>query len=1174
MPVTATATRHKLTGICPPARGAVIDHLTHAHPSPVWIVVASDLRAAEELAEDTAFFHAAAGGAIPRETLVFPESMPDARDLREAVAASNDRLTVLSRLRATRSLTGSQPPTLNSQLLLLTTPAALLQPVPAIEEFASREFKLTRGQNQSFPGLLERLQQLDYDSEAVCEAPGHYAIRGGIIDVYPVTASEPYRLDFFGDVIEEIRAFDPVTQRSGASVETISVAASSRVKLEPSKTGIADYVTPRTHLVFVEPATLESTFAPAALAPRLEKAAAAFGVADLDEASGLFDGAGDDVTWDTESLASHRSYAEDALVARERLQVEDEARARFLRQVATWKNEGCAVAFVVTKDGEEQRIREILDENPKLAAIAPRFLRGNLNEGFRITFREGARLDMAGAFQPVISGSASDGGATPPSGKSARRGEGAAATGLVVVTETEIFGRQRQRRPSVNTRAVASRAQIDQLLDFSELVEGDFVVHLQHGIALYRGLTKLETAQGVREVISLEFDDHVTLHVPLQESHLVSRYVGLTKAKPQLGRIGSGRWEKARSAAERATVDLAAELLRLHAAREAQPGFAFPPDDTWQKEFEASFPFTETPDQLRAIAETKADMERTRPMDRLICGDVGFGKTEVAIRAAFKAVEGGRQVALLVPTTVLAQQHLNTFRERMAGYPVAVEMVSRFRSRADQKKILEATAAGQVDILIGTHRLLQHDVHFKDLGLVVIDEEQRFGVKHKEVFKRMRATVDVLSMSATPIPRTLYLALTGARDLSVIETAPGNRHPIQTIVKTYDEKLVVDAIRHEIRRGGQVFYLHNRVDTIDLTAARLRALLPDLDIGIGHGQMESAELERVMTEFVAGRHQVLVCTTIIESGLDIPNCNTIIIEGADRFGLSQLYQLRGRVGRFKHQAYAYLLLHRHTRLLDVARQRLTAMRQHNQLGAGFRIAMRDLELRGAGNLLGAEQSGHIVGVGFELYCQLLRQSVARLKGEKAAAAIRASVRLDFVFVGEASDGGAAPSLRQSGAGTRPPSDSERGRQVDGYTALKHAEDEAVAIDLPKIQARIPSAYLGETRLRIDFYRKLALADTPARLKEIEADLRDRFGKFGDEVRALLLVTEIRIRAEQKNILSVETEVNRLKCLRNSGRHDDWVQVGTRFPRLTAPRPLLRLREIIAFLNNLPTPPAP
>ncbi len=1124
--------RSKLTGVCPPARGAVLAELLRRHPAPVWLIVAEDLKTAEHLAEDTAFFHQAGGNPRPLHPLVFPESMADSRDMREAFAASSDRLTVLSRLRATRAL-GAAPDT----LLVVTTPAALLQPVPALEEFSTRELTLRRGQAQPFTGLLEQLRQLDYDSEAVCEAPGHYAIRGGIIDVYPVTANQPYRLDFFGDVLEEIREFDPVTQRSGAGVEQITLSASPRVKLAASATGLADYLSTATQLAFVEPAALDEEFSAFTregadgLAPLLARCAALHGVGDLDEASALFEGGTEEATWNTESLSHHRSYPEDALVAQERLQVEEEARQRFLRQVAAWRREGYAVDVVAAKEGETQRIQEILAEDSALKVIRPRFLRGTLNEGFRITF---------GAGQPALAWP------TLPAG----------AAGLVVVTETEIFGRQRARRPVLNPRALAQRAQIDQLLDFSELVEGDFVVHLQHGIALYRGLTKLDTAQGLREVISLEFDDHVTLHVPLQESHLISRYVGLSKTRPQLGRIGSGRWEKARQAAERATIDLAAELLRIHAAREAQPGHAFAADTTWQKEFEASFPFTETRDQLRAIQEAKADMERTRPMDRLICGDVGFGKTEVAIRAAFKAVQGGRQVAVLVPTTVLAQQHLNTFRERMAGYPVAVEMLSRFRTRAEQARILTAAAAGHVDILIGTHRLLQADVRFRDLGLVVIDEEQRFGVKHKERFKAMRATVDVLSMSATPIPRTLYMALTGARDLSVIETAPTNRHPIQTIVKTYDEKSVVDAVHHEIRRGGQVFYLHNRVQTIELVAARLREMLPTLTVGVGHGQMEAAELERVMTEFVAGRYQVLVCTTIIESGLDIPNCNTIIIEGADRFGLSQLYQLRGRVGRFKHQAYAYLLLHRHTRLLDVARQRLTAMRQHNQLGAGFRIAMRDLELRGAGNLLGAEQSGHIVGVGFELYCQLLRQSVARLKGEKTAAAIRANVKLDFVFVGEGSGRSSNPT---------------RGRHEDGYTALKDAEDEANGAEIPMIQARIPLNYVGETRLRIDFYRKLALADTLGVLKQIESDLRDRFGKFGDEVKALLLVTEIRIRAEQKGIGSVETESSRLKCLRTSGRRDDWVQVGTRFPRLTAPRPLLRLREIASFLNNLPNP---
>ncbi len=1190
--------RSKLTGICPPARGVVIAGLVRSQPAPVWLVVAEDLKTAEALAEDVVFFHAAAGGKLAvLDVLVFPESMPDSRDMREAFAASSDRLTVLSRLRATRRAAAT-----SHILLIVSTPAALLQPVPALEAFATRELVLTRGQKQPFHGLLEQLQKLDYDSEAVCEAPGHYAIRGGIIDVYPVTANQPYRLDFFGDEIEDICVFDPVTQRSGDSVASITLAASPRVKLDPSKTGIADYLSPHTHLVFVESASLEEEFNlfaddsdpgrartplragqtlddnPQAITPAyaaspkadnlvpaeqnpnadparngvralpaiLAKCAASFGISDLDEASVLFDGAENEVTWNTESLVHHRSYPGETLVAQERLQVEEEARRRFLRQAAVWQAEGYGVAVAVSKEGEEQRAREILADDPALKQLKPVFLRGALNEGFRITF--GSQTPAAPPDDPGVTAVVRPAPNLPWAILPAK------ARGLVFITETEIFGRQRARRPVLNPRAIAQRAQIDQLLDFSELVEGDFVVHLQHGIALYRGLTKLDTSQGLREVISLEFDDKVTLHVPLTESHLISRYVGLSKSKPQLGRIGSGRWEKARQAAERATIDLAGELLRIQAAREAQPGHGFPPDNTWQKEFEASFPFTETPDQLRAINETKADLERSRPMDRLICGDVGFGKTEVAIRAAFKAVQGGRQVAILVPTTVLAQQHLNTFRERMAGYPIAVDMVSRFRSRAEQKTILEATAAGQVDILIGTHRLLQSDVHFKELGLVVIDEEQRFGVKHKEVFKRMRATVEVLSMSATPIPRTLYMALTGARDMSVIETPPTNRHPIQTIVKTYDEKIVVDAIRHEIRRGGQVFYLHNRVQTIDLVASRLRELLPGLTIGVGHGQMEENELERTMTDFVAGKYQVLVCTTIIESGLDIPNCNTIIIEGADRFGLSQLYQLRGRVGRFRHQAYAYLLLHRHTRLIEVARQRLTAMRTHNQLGAGFRIAMRDLELRGAGNLLGAEQSGHIVGVGFELYCQLLRQSVARLKGDKHAAAVRAAVKLDFVSIGEGSSG----------------SDNSRHRYHDSYTAVRDAEHDASgAVEVARIQARIPHSYLGETRLRIDFYRKLALAESPAQLKQIEADLRDRFGKFGDEVKALLLVTEIRVRAEQKGLVSVETESSRLKCLRNSGRRDDWVQVGTRFPRLTAPKPLLRLREIIAFLNNLP-----
>ena len=591
-----------------------------------------------------------------------------------------------------------------------------------------------------------------------------------------------------------------------------------------------------------------------------------------------------------------------------------------------------------------------------------------------------------------------------------------------------------------NARAGAQRAQVDQLLDFAELVEGDYIVHLQHGIAHFRGLQKLDSAQGMKEVISLEFDDGVTLHVPLSESHLVSRYVGLSKVKPQLGRIGSGRWEKTRRAAERATLDLAADLLQIQARREAQPGQAFAPDTAWQKEFEASFPFTETPDQLRAIADTKADMERTRPMDRLICGDVGFGKTEVAIRAAFKAVQDGRQVAVLVPTTILAQQHLNTFRERMAGYPVAVEMLSRFRTARDQKEVLAAAAAGQVDILIGTHRLLQRDVKFKDLGLVVIDEEQRFGVKHKEVFKRMRETVDVLSMSATPIPRTLYLALTGARDLSVIETAPTNRHPIQTIVKTYDEKVVVDAIRHEIRRGGQVFYLHNRVATIDLVAARFgQTCCRTFRSESAMGRCRFLAELRAGDDRFCGRKNIRCLSAPPSSKADSisPTATQSSSRGPTDSGCPSSTSSAAVSAGSSTRPTPTCCSVAHTRLLDIARQRLAALRQHNQLGAGFRIAMRDLELRGAGNLLGAEQSGHVAGVGFELYCQLLRQSVARLKGDKSAAAIRVNVEAGFRLQRRK-----APSPTTPGAAGA----------TSGYTAIKEAEDSADGAPIKPIPA--------------------------------------------------------------------------------------------------------------------------
>jgi transcription-repair coupling factor (superfamily II helicase) len=558
--------------------------------------------------------------------------------------------------------------------------------------------------------------------------------------------------------------------------------------------------------------------------------------------------------------------------------------------------------------------------------------------------------------------------------------------------------------------------------------------------------------------------------------------------------------------------DVAAEMLRIQAVRESQPGHPYPPDNLWQREFESAFIYEETADQMTAILETKADMERPKPMDRLICGDVGFGKTEVAIRAAFKAVMGGKQVAILVPTTVLAQQHFNNFRERMADYPVRVELLSRYRTKREQDAVVQALAAGAVDIVIGTHRLVQSDIVFKDLGLVVIDEEQRFGVQHKETFKRLRTLVDVLTLSATPIPRTLYLALTGARDMSTIQTPPHDRLPVETIVTHYDERVIRDAIQRELNRGGQVFFLHNRVSTILDMAGRLQQLVPAARLVIGHGQMHADDLETVMTTFVNGYADILLSTTIIESGLDIPNANTIIIDRADRFGLSDLYQLRGRVGRYKHQAFAYLLLPRHASLLADVRKRISAMKQYSTLGSGFKIAMRDLEIRGAGNLLGSEQSGHITAVGFELYCQLLKQSVSSLKGEKLQPRVEVKIQLDF---------------------------------------------------LPA-EKSLPETYVTDARHRIDLYRKLAQATDRPALEALQKELRDRFGPPPPSADLIFQVAELKLLAAEKTITNVEVRDDRLMLKRRG----DYIMLDGKFPRLTKKDPKARLKEIKRVLLAL------
>jgi transcription-repair coupling factor (superfamily II helicase) len=667
---------------------------------------------------------------------------------------------------------------------------------------------------------------------------------------------------------------------------------------------------------------------------------------------------------------------------------------------------------------------------------------------------------------------------------------------LHLFTDAEIFGWKRpEPRRHHTPRAIAPE------VFFADMAPGDYVVHVEYGIGRFVGLRKRVAEGSEREYLVIEFGGSDILYVPIHQADRLTRYVGAGDQEPNLSRLGSPEWAKTKEAARQAAEEVARDLLDLYAKRASIRGYAFNPDTPWQHELEASFPYVETEDQLRVLADVKVDMEKSTPMDRLICGDVGYGKTEIALRAAFKAVMDGKQVAILVPTTVLAQQHYTTFSQRLAPFPIKVEMLSRFRTRQEQKVILESCAVGGVDILIGTHRLLQTDVVFRDLGLLITDEEQRFGVTHKERLKQMRTEVDVLTMTATPIPRTLYMSLAGIRDISTINTPPEERLPIMTHVGPYDDKLIRQAILREIDRGGQVFFLHNRVSTIKAIARRLRELIPEATIVIGHGQMHEDDLERVMAEFASGEYDVLLCTTIIESGLDIPNANTIIIDRADTFGLAQLYQLRGRVGRGAQQAYAYMFHPRATRLTPDARARLETIAEQTELGAGMSIAMRDLELRGAGDLLGTRQSGYISAVGFHLYTQLLAQSVQLLKSHP------------------------------NGSRATTPADSESEEspqaQVQAQTpSLLAAALPTITIDLP-LPAFIPVDFISEVTLRLQLYRRLADLHEEQAILEMRSELTDRFGPLPPELEGLLFQLQVKLKAQRANVTAITTEDNQI-----------------------------------------------
>jgi transcription-repair coupling factor (superfamily II helicase) len=1114
----------------------------------------------------------------------------------------------LETLVALGSHAGAKPA--QSAPIVVTSVVALLQPTFNADILQARTRTLRRGERLGPLDLVEWLEAQSYEPEAQVTKKGELALRGGILDIYPLTSPWPVRLEFFGDELESLRYFDPLTQVSREEIALITVPPAGELGLlkrsapaetaslevpKPAALGtLLDFLPKNTLWLLCDPPQLEiraleysdqlpqheEFFIPWDQFQRQASAKGMPTVAIAEAQPETEAGAdGDSTPLPFESLDAFRPLTERAPEPA----VAEAQRREFFAQIHRWLRQGYAAHVFCNNDGERQRFSEIWQEyglgKPEEQAASE----GRAKSGRRDSVGDEPKLrppnangpDTLDAAPAMHLGTLSRGFLFEP----AR---------LVVVTDAEIFGRYKVQRPRrlKSPHAQAIRSALD--IDFTDLEEGDYVVHLQHGIGRFLGLQVLPLgagrkseddslrtmpddgpATGGQECLVLEYAPNdpaqpsPKLYVPVTEAHLVSNYVGTGKARPPLNTLGGTRWAKAKLQAERAVRDVASDLLAIQAARESQEGHAFALDTPWQREFESAFLFEETPDQMRAIVETKGDMERPKPMDRLICGDVGFGKTEVGIRAAFKAVLDGKQVAVLVPTTVLAQQHYNTFRERMADYPVRIELLSRFRTRRAQQRVVTELAAGAVDIVIGTHRLLQADIRFKDLGLVVIDEEQRFGVMHKEKFKMLRKLVDVLTLSATPIPRTLYLALTGARDMSTIQTPPHDRLPVETIVTQYDERVIRDAIQRELNRGGQVFFLHNRVMTIETMAQKLRVLVPSARIVVGHGQMHSDELEEVMTNFVNGEADVLLSTTIIESGLDIPNANTIIIDRADRFGLSDLYQLRGRVGRYKHQAYAYLLLPRHAGLLADVRKRLSAIKQYSTLGSGFKIAMRDLEIRGAGNLLGAEQSGHITAVGFELYCQLLKQSVASLKGEKVAPRVEVQVRLDFLPLNPTEERRAEPATARRNSET--PSRQRLAHPgVPDELELTEPAKSSPASASEQAAAYIPFSYVSDSRQRIEIYRKLAQTTEKAALAQLSKECRDRFGPLPAALELLLQVAELKILAAAHGITVIEVKEDKLMLTRNQ----DYVMVGSKFPRLDKKDPAARLKEIRTLLLAL------
>jgi transcription-repair coupling factor (superfamily II helicase) len=1058
---SGSASRVRVDGATDPAKALVAAAVARGLRAPLLLVCATT-ESAERMYEHVLALASRAPAAsgqdavalLPSlEALLYEDVSPDPRLV-------GDRLGGLARLnRAERAIfVGSAP--------------AVFQRCVRPEVLARAVTTLAVGDELDRDGLAARLVELGYEREEMVESPGDFALRGGVIDVYPAGADNPVRIELFGDEVESLRTFDQGTQRSAGTVERVSVLPAREVLLTEEAVAAA---IPRLRESLQSGVELLRSQGKEAEAARLEERGEeiiqavqqrvyqrgleyllplfhpepttvldylpAEAVVVVDEPDRLLQ----QYEQFQRNLTELQLTRVDQglllpLPARLHLPLEEVGPALARRRVVEMTHFGAAQveAAVAQMSVECRPMDEYGGDIERMAIDVRRWQK----EGARVLVatrqvdRVAHLLDEAGVGDMVRDEPAMTPrpGQVVLSGRPLNEGFRLPTAAIAAVTDREIFGWRRLRRPI--RRRAAEGIPIGSLTD---LTPGDYVVHINHGVGIYRGLVRRGQEQAEREYLLVEYAGDDRLYVPTEQFDRVQKYLGGEEERPQIHRLGGGDWERAKRRARRSARELAGELLQLYGARQRRPGHAFGSDTPWQREVEDAFEYEETPDQLGAVEAVKRDLEAPRPMDRLVCGDVGYGKTEVAMRAAFKVVMDGKQVAVLVPTTVLAQQHHATFNERLGTYPVRIEMLSRFRSRKDQQRVVAGLEAGSVDIVIGTHRLLSKDVKFRDLGLVVTDEEQRFGVRHKEKLKQLRTTVDVLTMTATPIPRTLHMALSGIRDMSLINDPPEGRTAIITRAMAREDGLIREAILRELERGGQVYVVHNRVQSINHVAHHIQRLVPHARVVVGHGQMSERQLERAMLQFYAGEAHILVCTTIIENGLDIPNVNTMIVTDADRLGLAQLYQLRGRVGRSSRQAYAYLMWTPFKQLTEAAEQRIAAVREFSELGSGLKIAMRDLEIRGAGNLLGREQHGFVVSVGLELYMQMLADAVQEAKGEE-------------------------PVYRPQ-----------------------------VSVDLP-VPAYLPQEYAPDLNQRIELYRRLASAPDHESLDELSAEIADRFGR--------------------------------------------------------------------------------